>query len=73
MPALSVASVCDIGDTFSTGRIGFNLLDDVDKDYLELDVAIYKYLDTSLCDVDVQTDYVLVTIKGKVSSIWCSL
>lgn len=31
-----------------------------------LDVAVYRFLDTSLIDADVQPQYVRVTIKGKV-------
>ena len=31
-----------------------------------LDIACYKYLDTSQIDVDVQPTYVRVTMKGKV-------
>ncbi|CAO1343903.1 unnamed protein product [Diamesa tonsa] len=35
-------------------------------DTYELDLHVYKFLDTSLIDVDVQINYVRVTIKGKV-------
>lgn len=47
-------------------KIGFELRDDEEENTTILDVAVYKHLDTSLCDVDVQPTYVRVTIKGKV-------
>lgn len=31
-----------------------------------LDVAVFRHMDTSLIDVDIQPDYVRVVIKGKV-------
>lgn len=34
-----------------------------------LDVAVFRHLDTSLIDVDVQPTYIRVTIKGKVNRI----
>ena len=37
-----------------------------DERYLILDVAVFRHLDISLLDVDVQPTYVRVTIKGKV-------
>lgn len=48
-------------------RIDFELRDDEERGVFELDVAVFKHMDTSLCDVDVQTDYVIVSIKGKVT------
>ncbi|KAK2142007.1 hypothetical protein LSH36_1006g00020 [Paralvinella palmiformis] len=47
-------------------KIDFELRDDEEQNVTVLDVAIYKHLDTSHCDVDVQPTYVRVTIKGKV-------
>lgn len=47
-------------------KIDFELRDDEERGVFELDVAVFKHMDTSLCDVDVQTDYVIVSIKGKV-------
>ena len=38
-----------------------------DDRYIILDVAVFRHLDTSLIDIDVQPTYVRVTIKGKVS------
>uniref|UniRef100_A0A182K1X2 Dynein axonemal assembly factor 11-like CS domain-containing protein n=1 Tax=Anopheles christyi TaxID=43041 RepID=A0A182K1X2_9DIPT len=45
-------------------RINFEFRDEPDR--FELDLHVYKYLDTSLMDVDAQPNYVRVTIKGKV-------
>lgn len=47
-------------------KIDFFLNDNEEENQYELDLTIYKYLDTSMLDVDVQTDYVRVTIKGKI-------
>ncbi|XP_013391474.1 protein tilB homolog [Lingula anatina] len=47
-------------------KIDFSLTDDEENNQYVLDVSTYKYLDTSLLDVDVQPTYVRVTIKGKV-------
>lgn len=40
--------------------------DDLDRSKYILDLAVYKHLDTSLVDIDVQPHYVRATIKGKV-------
>ena len=37
-----------------------------DDRHVVLDVAVFRHMDTSLIDVDVQPTYVRVTIKGKV-------
>lgn len=42
------------------------LFTDTDPCCYILDLAVYKHLDTSLVDVDVQPNYVRVTIKGKI-------
>ncbi|KAG7201500.1 hypothetical protein KM043_004256 [Ampulex compressa] len=47
-------------------KVPFKLDVDNDPDNIILDVAVYKHLDTSYIDVDVQPEYVRVTIKGKV-------
>ncbi|XP_011554633.3 protein tilB [Plutella xylostella] len=39
---------------------------DWDPDQYTLDLAVYKYMDTSLVDVDVQSNYVRATIKEKI-------
>ncbi|XP_031629421.1 protein tilB [Contarinia nasturtii] len=35
-------------------------------DRIELDLHVYKYLDTSAIDVDVEPNYIRVTVKGKI-------
>ncbi|VEN61993.1 unnamed protein product [Callosobruchus maculatus] len=44
-------------------------LDDADPAQFVLDVAIYKFLDANLIDVDLQPIYVKITIKGKIFQI----
>uniref|UniRef100_H2PR83 Leucine-rich repeat-containing protein 6 n=1 Tax=Pongo abelii TaxID=9601 RepID=H2PR83_PONAB len=44
-------------------RIDFSLKDN--EKQIILDLAVYRYMDTSLIDVDVQPTYVRVMIKGK--------
>ncbi|XP_066260051.1 protein tilB [Euwallacea similis] len=39
---------------------------DEDPEMFILDIAVYKYLDTSLIDVDLQPTYVKITIKNKI-------
>ncbi|XP_077990866.1 dynein axonemal assembly factor 11-like [Glandiceps talaboti] len=50
-------------------KIPFSLSDDEDNNAIVLDVACYKYLDTSLMDVDIQPTHVKVEIKGKILQI----
>ncbi|XP_051879952.1 LOW QUALITY PROTEIN: dynein axonemal assembly factor 11-like [Pristis pectinata] len=47
-------------------KIDFTLTDDEENNQFILDLAVYRYLDTSLLDVDVQPTYVCVMVKGKV-------
>ncbi|CAD5123199.1 DgyrCDS11561 [Dimorphilus gyrociliatus] len=47
-------------------KVEFSLIDDEENNQFLLDVAVFKYMDTSLCDVDVQPNYVKVTLKGRV-------
>ncbi|XP_060534095.1 dynein axonemal assembly factor 11 [Cylas formicarius] len=49
-------------------RLEFKFSDE-DPEKFVLDVAVYKYLDTNLIDVDLQPIYVKLTIKGKVFQI----
>lgn len=42
------------------------LFSDAEPDKFILDLAVYKHLDSSLLDIDVQTNYVRVTLKGKI-------
>lgn len=44
-------------------KLDFTFSDD-DPEKFVLDIAIYKYLDTNLVEVDLQPIYVKVTIKG---------
>ncbi|CAK8689130.1 unnamed protein product [Clavelina lepadiformis] len=47
-------------------KIDFKLTETEDDSAFVLDVACYKYMDTSLIDADVQPWYVRVTMKGSV-------
>jgi len=47
-------------------KVEFNLFEDVDGEAFQLDVHVFKHMDTSLVDVDVQPFYVRVTLKGKI-------
>ncbi|XP_013168177.1 PREDICTED: protein tilB homolog [Papilio xuthus] len=42
------------------------MFSDAEPDKFILDLAVYKHLDSSLLDIDVQTNYVRVTLKGKI-------
>ncbi|NXB10948.1 TILB protein, partial [Cnemophilus loriae] len=46
-------------------KLHFSLKDDEENNQLILDLAVYRHLDTSLLDVDVQTTYIRVLVKGK--------
>ncbi|XP_047697616.1 dynein axonemal assembly factor 11 isoform X3 [Prionailurus viverrinus] len=46
-------------------RLDFSLKDDEKRNQIILDLAVYRYMDTSLIDVDVQPTYVRVMVKGK--------
>ncbi|XP_072007270.1 dynein axonemal assembly factor 11 isoform X2 [Engystomops pustulosus] len=46
-------------------KLDFTLTDDEERNQLILDLGIYRHLDTSLVDVDVQPNYVRVTVKSK--------
>ncbi|XP_028918296.1 protein tilB homolog isoform X3 [Ornithorhynchus anatinus] len=50
-------------------KLDFSLLDDEENNQLILDLAVYRYLDTSLIDVDVQPTFIRVLVKGKVKEI----
>ncbi|KAI4888176.1 hypothetical protein NFI96_014763, partial [Prochilodus magdalenae] len=47
-------------------KLDFNLTEDEDNNCVILDLHVYRHLDTSLLNVDVQPTYVRVTVKGKV-------
>ncbi|XP_055966343.1 dynein axonemal assembly factor 11 [Sorex fumeus] len=46
-------------------KLDFSLNDDEKHHQIILDLAVYRYMDTSLIDVDVQPTYVRVMVKGK--------
>lgn len=46
-------------------KVDFSLIEDEDKNQYILDLAVFKHMNTSLVDVDVQTNYVRVVLKGK--------
>ncbi|XP_060761938.1 dynein axonemal assembly factor 11 isoform X2 [Neoarius graeffei] len=47
-------------------KLDFTISEDEEKNCVLLDLHVYRHLDTSLLDVDVQPTYVRVTVKGKV-------
>lgn len=47
-------------------KIDFTLTDNEENNQFILDLAVYRYLDSSLLDIDVQPTYVRVMVKGKV-------
>ncbi|XP_034947440.1 protein tilB homolog [Chelonus insularis] len=47
-------------------KVPFVLNDEDDGENIYLDVTIYKHLDSSLLEVDIQPSYIRVTIKGKI-------
>ena len=47
-------------------RVDFKLYESDDDRDIILDIAVFRHMDTSLVDVDVQPTYVRATIKGKV-------
>ncbi|XP_054841195.1 dynein axonemal assembly factor 11 [Eublepharis macularius] len=46
-------------------KLPFSLKDDEENSQFILDLAVYRHLDTSLLDVDVQPSYIRVMVKGK--------
>ncbi|KAI1902040.1 hypothetical protein AGOR_G00040620 [Albula goreensis] len=46
-------------------KLEFCLSEDEESNNIILDLAVYRHMDTSLLDVDVQPAYVRVTVKGK--------
>ncbi|XP_019409256.1 PREDICTED: protein tilB homolog [Crocodylus porosus] len=46
-------------------RLHFSLKDDEENNQFILDLAVYRHMDTSLIDVDVQPTYIRVMVKGK--------
>lgn len=55
------------GRPFNMNQAKINFLfNNSDPSCYTLDLAVYKHMDTSLLDIDVQPNYVRVTIKGKI-------
>ncbi|XP_029868712.1 protein tilB homolog isoform X2 [Aquila chrysaetos chrysaetos] len=46
-------------------KLHFSLKDDEENNQIILDLAVYRHLDTSLLNVDVQPTYIRVLVKGK--------
>ncbi|XP_025057880.1 protein tilB homolog isoform X4 [Alligator sinensis] len=46
-------------------KLHFSLKDDEENNQFILDLAVYRHMDTSLIDVDVQPTYIRVMVKGK--------
>ncbi|XP_063777334.1 dynein axonemal assembly factor 11 isoform X2 [Pseudophryne corroboree] len=46
-------------------KLDFSLVDDEENNQFILDLAIYRHMDTSLVDVDVQPSYIKVLVKNK--------
>ncbi|MEQ2287537.1 Protein tilB [Ameca splendens] len=46
-------------------RLAFSLTEDEENNAVVLDLAVYRHMDTSLMDVDVQPTYARVNVKGK--------
>ncbi|XP_048867633.1 dynein axonemal assembly factor 11 isoform X2 [Brienomyrus brachyistius] len=47
-------------------KLDFSLSENAAVSQVVLDLAVYRHMDTSLLDVDVQPTYIRVTVKGKV-------
>ncbi|KAK7944477.1 hypothetical protein WMY93_000205 [Mugilogobius chulae] len=47
-------------------KLDFCLTEDEENNTIVLDLAVYRHLDTSLIDVDVQPSHVRILVKGKV-------
>ncbi len=62
-------SLCDKLGIVFLPRHEFHLTEGADNSCLILDVAVPRFMDTSLVDCDVQPSYVRVTIKGKVHKL----
>ncbi|KAI5626328.1 protein tilB-like isoform X1 [Silurus asotus] len=47
-------------------KLDFTLSEDEENNCVLLDLHVYRHMDTSLLDVDIQPTYIRVTVKGKV-------
>lgn len=50
-------------------KLDFSLTEDEENNTVVLDLAVYRHMDTSLIDVDVQPSYARVHVKGKIFQI----
>ncbi|XP_060940962.1 dynein axonemal assembly factor 11 [Limanda limanda] len=50
-------------------KLDFSLTEDEQNNTVVLDLSVYRHMDTSLVDVDVQTTYVRVSVKGKIFQV----
>ncbi|XP_047223436.1 dynein axonemal assembly factor 11 isoform X3 [Girardinichthys multiradiatus] len=50
-------------------RLAFSLTEDEENNAVMLDLAVYRHMDTSLMDVDVQPTYARVSVKGKIFQV----
>uniref|UniRef100_A0A8C7ZLE0 Leucine-rich repeat-containing protein 6 n=1 Tax=Oryzias sinensis TaxID=183150 RepID=A0A8C7ZLE0_9TELE len=50
-------------------KLNFHLTEDEENNTVVLDLAVYRHMDTSLIDADVQPTYVRVSVKGKIFQI----
>ncbi|XP_033181547.1 dynein axonemal assembly factor 11 isoform X2 [Mastacembelus armatus] len=50
-------------------KLDFSLTEDEENNTTVLDLAVYRHMDTSLMDVDVQPTYVRVSVKGKIFQV----
>ncbi|XP_047445903.1 dynein axonemal assembly factor 11 [Mugil cephalus] len=50
-------------------KLDFSLTEDEDNNTIVLDLAVFRHMDTSLMDVDVQPTYARVSVKGKMFQI----
>uniref|UniRef100_A0A3P9MKL5 Leucine-rich repeat-containing protein 6 n=1 Tax=Oryzias latipes TaxID=8090 RepID=A0A3P9MKL5_ORYLA len=50
-------------------KLNFHLTEDEENNTVVLDLAVYRHMDTSLIDADVQPNYVRVSVKGKIFQI----
>ncbi|XP_026230648.1 protein tilB homolog isoform X2 [Anabas testudineus] len=50
-------------------KLDFSLTEDEENNTIVLDLAVYRHMDTSLIDVDVQPTYARLNVKGKIFQI----
>ncbi|XP_011177317.1 protein tilB [Zeugodacus cucurbitae] len=62
--AVNLFAPCGRPYNLNQAKLPFNLQDECNEYILEL--GVYKYLDTSQLQVDVESNYVRVTVKGKI-------